>query len=288
MSVLTDAIVIGFLLSALYALVAVGFTMIFGVGGVLNVAHAAYVTIAPFLMFYATKQFGLPAWPAAILAVLFTAVFSVAVYVGPVRLVEGDPIVVVIVTLLLFLIVEEMFLALEGTAALSIPTLVSGRTKIADVTVLYNQILMFVLSWLSILGVLWYINRTRQGRAIRAVSMSKRGAALVGIKKFDISVYTWFIAGALAAIAGLFLGMFQTVVYNMGLNPLVLAFSIVILGGIGSIRGSIVGAHVIAFLETFTTSFVSPRLTGLAPLVLLVIVLVARPTGLFGREEASD
>lgn len=288
MSVILDTIVIAFLLSALYALLAVGFTMIFGVGGVLNVAHAAFITIAAFLMYYGTSLFGLNRWVAAALAVLLTGLFSVAVYVGPVRHVEGDPIVVVIVTLLIFLIVEETFLVIEGTDALSIPPLVAGKTTVLGLGVQNNQLLMFVLAWASILGVLAFVNRTRLGKAIQAVSMTERGSALVGIKKFHISVYTWFIAGVLAALGGIFLGMFQTVVYSMGLNPLVLAFSIVILGGLGSIRGSLVAAHIIGFLETFTTSFVSARLTGIAPLLLLTVVLVVRPKGLFGREEVGE
>jgi branched-chain amino acid transport system permease protein len=287
MAVTQTTLTIALLLSALYALISVGFTMIFGVGGVLNVAHAAYLTLGAYSMLYATELLGIGPWPATVLAILLTGIFSVLVYVGPVRLIEDEPIIVVIVTLLIFLIVEEVFYVIEGTSPKSLPVLLSGRVTLAGTTIQTNQVLMFVLSWLTILGLLVFVNRTTLGKAIQAVSMTKRGSTLVGINKFRISVVTWLIAGALAGLAGVFIGTFQTAVYSMGLNPLIIAFSVVILGGLGSIKGSIIAAHIIGFLETLTTSLVSPRLTGLAPLVMLVVVLIVRPMGLFGREETE-
>ena len=285
MGFIETTIVIALLISALYALISVGFTMIFGVGGVLNVAHAAFLTLGAYFMLYTTSLAGVSPFVATLVAIAATALFSVVVYVGPVKLIEDDPIIVVIVTLLIFLIVEEVFYVLEGTSPKSLPVLADGRLDLAGTVVQTNQILMFIISWVVILGLIVFVNRTTMGKAIQAVSMTKRGSTLVGIDKFYISIATWFIAGALAAIGGIFLGIFQTAVYDMGLNPLIIAFSVVILGGLGSIKGSIVAAHIIGFLETFTTSLISPRLTGLAPLVMLVIVLVVKPTGLFGREE---
>lgn len=285
MGFIETTILIALLLSALYALISVGFTMIFGVGGVLNVSHAAFLTLGAYVMLYATSIQGINPWTATLVALGATGLFSAVVYIGPVKLIEDDPIIVVIVTLLIFLIVEEVFFVLEGTAPKSLPELVSGRLSVAGTTVLANQVLMFFLSWTILLGLVLFVNRTTLGKAIQAVSMSKRGSTLVGIDKFHISVVTWLIAGILAALGGIFLGIFQTAVYDMGLSPLIIAFSVVILGGLGSIKGSIVAAHIIGFLETFTTSLISPRLTGLAPLILLVIVLVVKPTGLFGREE---
>lgn len=282
---LQTTLVIAFLISALYALISVGFTMIFGVGGVLNVAHAAFLTLGAYLMLYSTELLGLGPWMATILAVALTGLFSILVYVGPVRLIQDDPIIVVIVTLLIFLIVEEAFFVVEGTEPKSLPVLIGGRITLAGTTIQTNQILMFALSWATIVGLLLFVNRTSVGKAIQAVSMDTRGSTLVGINRFRISVATWLIAGMLAGLGGVFLGTFQTAVYNMGLNPLIIAFSVVILGGLGSIKGSIIAAHIIGFLETFTTSMISPRLTGLAPLLMLVVVLVVRPTGLFGREE---
>ncbi len=114
--------------------------------------------------------------------------------------------------------------------------------------------------------------------------MSTRGASLVGIETNRMYLYTWAVAGALAGLAGVFLGSIQTAGWAMGREPLVLSFSIVVLGGIGSIRGSLIGAYIIGFLEVFTVSYVDSSLSGLASLVVLVVILLVKPEGLFGRE----
>ncbi|MFC7165163.1 branched-chain amino acid ABC transporter permease [Halospeciosus flavus] len=130
------------------------------------------------------------------------------------------------------------------------------------------------------------VNYTRTGKAILATSMSTKGAALVGVESERMYLYTWVIAGALAGLAGVFLGSIQTASWAMGRAPLVLSFSIVVLGGIGSIRGSLIGAYVIGFLEVFTVSYIDSSLSGLASLVVLVAILLVKPEGLFGRELA--
>lgn len=150
-----------------------------------------------------------------------------------------------------------------------------------------NLLVVFVVSWLLIGGLFAFVNYTKTGKAILATSMSLRGAALVGIESDRINLYTWAIAGLLAGIAGLFLGSYQTANWAMGREPLILSFSIVVLGGLGSIRGSLVAAYVIGFLEVITTSAIDPRLSGLAGLLVLVVVLLVRPEGLFGRELAE-
>ncbi|MDY7081039.1 MAG: branched-chain amino acid ABC transporter permease [Halobacteria archaeon] len=117
--------------------------------------------------------------------------------------------------------------------------------------------------------------------------MSEKGASLVGIRSDRINLLTWVIAGALAGIAGMALGSQLGATFDMGRNPLILSFSIVVLGGIGSIRGSVVGAYLIGFLEVFVIQFISNDLTGIAPLLVLVLVLLVKPEGLFGRELAE-
>jgi branched-chain amino acid transport system permease protein len=183
--------------------------------------------------------------------------------------------------------VEETIRIAEGSQPKAIPTLVSGTTDILGNGVQNNLLVAVVLSWLLIGGLFAFINYTSTGKAILATSMSPRGAALVGIESSRINLYTWAIAGVLAGLAGLFLGSYQTANWAMGREPLILSFSIVVLGGLGSIRGSLVAAYIIGFLEVITTSAIDPRLSGLAGLVILVLVLLVRPEGLFGRELAE-
>lgn len=277
----------GLLLSSLYALIAIGFTMIFGIRGVLNVAHGASITIGGFSMYYVAGVLDFNPWIGGLAALIIPGIFSIIVYVGLVRWIEDDPVVVVIMTLLVLLIVERFFLLVAGSQGKVVPLLIEGQFNVGSVSIGANRTLAFIVSWILILGVLYFVERTLVGNAIRSLSMSERGSAIVGVNEFRVSVLTWFIAGLLAGAAGLFLSTFRTAGWDMGLSPLLLAFTIVILGGLGSIRGSVIGAYMIGFIEVFTTTYVDSRLSGLSAFVILVIILIAKPEGLFGHGEVE-
>ena len=281
-----NIVINGVVISSLYALVAIGFTMIFGVGGTINLAHGAVITIGAFAAYYVTTA-GFGIWAGVLAAIAVPALFSVLLYKGFAERRSDDVIVVMILTLLAAIVVEEAIRIVEGSQPRAIPTLVAGNTEILGNGVQNNLLVAVVLSWVLIAGLFAFVNYTKTGKAILATSMSPRGAALVGIESGRINLYTWAIAGVLAGLAGLFLGSYRTASWAMGREPLILSFSIVVLGGLGSIRGSLVAAYVIGFLEVITTSAIDPRLSGLAGLVILVLVLLVRPEGLFGRELAE-
>lgn len=274
------------LLSALYALVAIGFTMIFGIGGILNIAHGASIIVGAFSAYYVTLL-GYSIWFGALAALVLPGVFSVLVYRFIISHIEDNEVMVIIISLVVLLIVEQVVLILEGSSAVTIPSLLEGQTRILGTPIRNNRLFVFALSWALIGALFIFINRTWMGKAIRAASMSDRGADLVGVNRRTVSITVWFIAGMMAGIAGLFFGSFQTASWNMGLEPLLLSFSIVILGGIGSIRGSVIGAYVIGTLETLTVSLIDPRLAGVTSLIVLFVVLIVKPQGLFGRAEVN-
>jgi branched-chain amino acid transport system permease protein len=283
---IANIVINGAVRSSLYALVAIGFTMIFGVGGTINLAHGAVITLGAFAAYYVTTA-GFSIWLGVLAAMAIPALFSVLLYKGFAERRSDNIIIVMILTLLASIVIEQIIRIVEGTQPRAIPPLVTGNTEILGNAVQNNLLVVFVLSWVLIGGLFAFINYTSIGKAILATSMNPRGAALVGIESSRINLYTWAIAGLLAGLAGLFLGSYQTANWAMGRDPLVLSFSIVVLGGLGSIRGSLVAAYVIGFLEVITTSVINPRLTGLAGLVVLVVVLLVRPEGLFGRELAE-
>jgi branched-chain amino acid transport system permease protein len=278
-------------ISALYALVAIGFTLIFGVGGVLNLAHGASITVGAFGAYYATTLLGgagglgigVPVL-AVLAAILAAATFSALLYLLMIDRVEDDPIMVLILTLVTSVALEQLILTVFGAQPKVLPSLLDGQVAFAGTQIGTNRVGMFVLSWLLIGGLFAVINFTDTGKAVLATSMSEKGAALVGIDSNNINLLIWVFAGAFAGLAGYFLGSFQGASWAMGRNPLVLSFSIVVLGGVGSIRGSVVGAYLIGFLEVLTVSLIDASLAGLSSLVVLVVVLLVKPEGLFGRE----
>lgn len=271
---------------ALFALIAIGFTLIFGVGGVLNLAHGATITIGGFTAWYATGladniAVGLVAGMAA------GGLFSLVLYRGVIKHVHDEPVRVMILSLVTAVLIEEVARDLITTQSLGLRNLVPGSLTIAGSRVELNLIVVFVLSWVFIGALMLFITRTRTGKAILAVSMSGKGAALAGIDADRIQLYTWLVAGLLAGVAGVFLASFQNASWQMGRQPLVLSFSIVILGGLGSIKGSVVGAYIISFMEVLTVNAIDTRMSGLAGLLVLILVLLVKPEGLYGREFAE-
>jgi branched-chain amino acid transport system permease protein len=270
-------------LSALYALVAIGFTMIFGVADILNVAHGAAIILGGFSAFYVTRILGVSIWIGTIAALVIPAAFSILVYKIFVKPIEDDEIFVVIITLVILLFTENFFLVLEGTSPRTIPQLVASNLTIGSVTVQFNRVAMFAISWIVIIALFWLTNRTWLGRGIKGLSMTDRGSALVGVDRERTTIATYALAGSLAGLAGLFFAMSQGVSYDMGLEPLLLAFAIVILGGMGSIKGSVVGAYIVGTLETVTTTMIDSRMTGIVALIIMFLVIIVRPNGLYGR-----
>jgi branched-chain amino acid transport system permease protein len=280
-------------ISALYAVVAIGFTLIFGVGGVLNFAHGALITTGAFAAYFVSGtgggQLGYPTPLGLVAGMVAAGVAGGVLYLGVIQFIEDQPVTLSILTFVIGFAIQHGYRIFfeVGTGRITVPKLLDGEVALFGQSISHTNFFIFVLSWIIIAAVFYFVNETRTGQAVLATSMTRKGAALVGIDARRVNFVVWVLAAAFAGIAGVLLMLQQTGSWNMGTNPLILAFSIVILGGLGSIRGSVVGAYVIGFVETFTTSFVDTRLTGLASLVLLIAFLLAKPEGLFGREAAE-
>ncbi|WP_254820889.1 branched-chain amino acid ABC transporter permease [Haloglomus halophilum] len=273
-------------ISALYALVALGFTLIFGVGGVLNLAHGALITVGAFAAQQVFRVLGLPLPLAVLGGILAAGTVSGLLYLGVVRFIQDQTVKVILSTVIIGFLVRHAVRIVFGTGTLTLPQLFPGSAGILGESVQNNMVFVFCSSWVLILALFALVNYTTLGKAILATSMSDRGAALVGIDATRINTYTWLLAGMFAGFAGVLLTSFRSGGWRMGLDPMVLSFAIVVLGGLGSIRGSVLGAYIIGTIETVTVSVVDTRLTGVVPLLILIAVLVVRPQGLFGRAEA--
>lgn len=302
---LASILVNGALISAVYALIAIGFTMIFGVGGVLNLAHGALIMVGAYAFLVVSRDNIVPelalqpalAIPVAIVA---TAIISYGLYWVLVRHIEENVVVTFLTTVIVALAAEQLIEWYFGQTPQSvdlsqayefIPESITIQEF--DVLVLPNDVIAFVVSWLA-LGLLWfYVTKTDGGRSILATSMSERGARLTGVSIPAVRAKTWLIAGALAGIAGVFLGASNGASPGMWLNPLAIAFIVVVIGGIGSIKGSLVAAYAIGYLEETVRTldhlpFMGPNFAGVFSLLVLVLVLLIRPEGLFGREFVHE
>lgn len=276
---LTNAIIV----SSMYALVAIGLTLIYSVGGVFNLAHGVNVAIGAWLTWYLVSELGLSIWIGLGGALVVPALFSLALYWGMIKRIEDAPIIVMTVTLLIEIISEYFLRTTVGVQSTTVPQILSGNVRFLGTSVQANLLLAFVLSWVLILALFLFINRSKYGKAITAISMSEKGPALVGINQNRIYAATWLVAGMLAGLAGMFFGSYRGANWLIGQSSLFIAFPIVVLGGIGSIRGSVLAAYIIGFIEIGTITYYDPSMSGLIPFLLLIGILLARPQGLLGR-----
>jgi branched-chain amino acid transport system permease protein len=284
----------GFAISALYALGATGFTLIFGVSGVLNLAHGAIMVGAAVAAWAAAGEFGLDRYTSSLVGIVVGLLLSYLTYFATVRPIQRSrriaeaekEIYILTTTLLLGLIIQEAIAYFFTNNAKTVLPIVEGVVNVFGVRTPTNELFTAVVCWVAI-GLLWLaVNRTRRGKAVLAASMNPRGVTLVGIELSAIHFVVWTIYGLLAGIAGILLGMFLGVSsYSVG--PLTAsAFSIVVLGGLGSVSGSLAAAFVVGYLETLTAYLVSPAYRTVPSLLLLVIVMYVSPRGLFGRKTA--
>jgi len=281
----------GFAISSLYALGAAGFTLIFGVTGVLNLSHGAIMVASAVAASAASGNLGASAYLGATFGVVVGVVMSLLTYFVVVRPLQQSTklreaekeIFILTATLLWGVMIQEAIAYLYTNNAKTVLPIVDGVVAILGVRTPKNEIFTALVCWATIGGLWLFVNRTMAGKAVLAASMNPRGVTLLGIELRTVYVGVWAIYGALAGVAGVLLGMFLGVSsYSAG--PLTAsAFSIVVLGGLGSVSGALIAAYVVGYLETITAYLVSPAYRTIPALLLLVIVMYVRPRGLLGR-----
>lgn len=280
-------LVYGAVISAVYALLAVGFTLIFGVARILNLAHGAFYALGAYTVYVLTAFAGFPLAVAAICSVLFVAIFGIALerfLVRPLR--PQGSLAILMITLAVGLMVEQILLLAFGSEARNVPSFVNATFTVLGVELSGQRIIAFVGS-VVILAALWaFLQFTRLGAAILAVSQSPEGARYMGIPSDRIFSAVMGLSAAIAAAAGVLVAPFQTVIPGMGLLPLVKAFAIVVVGGLGSIPGSILGALLLGYSETIVAFMISIEWSQIVSVAATLLMLIIRPAGFFGKRAA--
>lgn len=288
---LTQILIDGFAISALYALGATGFTLIFGVSGVLNLSHGALMVTAATAAWAFSDQLGWGTYTGALGGVavgLASALLTYFVVVRPIQRSRAIPqeekeIFVLTGTLLWGIMIQDLIAYFFTSNPRTVLPLVPGVMGILGQRTPINELATAVICW-AVIGLLWlFVNRTRSGKVLLAASINPRGVTLLGFELSQIYILVWAIYGVLAAVAGVLLAMFLGVSSDSIGQLTASAFSIVVLGGLGSVTGSLIAAYVVGYLETVTAYLVSPALRTIPSLILLVLVVYIRPQGLLGR-----
>jgi len=269
---------------SVYALLAIGFSLIFGAARIVNLAHTAFYMVAAYIIYYVAHRMGLhPVWGIATALILVTlfGLFVYEFFIDPIREHEGA---VLIATIALGMIMQELMLIKFSGDFRSVPSLIGGFVTIAGVKVTNQQLLTFFMA-LVVLSIIWFLLlKTRLGLAIRSTAQDREVANLMGMNVSRVALFTMAVSVALAAFTGAVVAPLQIVYPGMWMHPLVMMMAVVVLGGLGSIKGSFIGAYILGLAEAMVV-FIVPMgayLKGSVALSVMIIVLLIRPEGLFG------
>jgi branched-chain amino acid transport system permease protein len=279
-----DIIITSLINGSTYALLAIGFSLIFGVARIVNIAHTAFYMVAAFCIFYVTHHWGIHPIVGMLIGVPLVTLLGMVTYrifIAPIREHEAA---VLIGTIALAIALQEVMLLIFSGDYRSVPPLVQGYFTIIGVKVFYQQLVTFVAA-LVILGALrLLLMHTRLGLAIRSTAQDREVANLMGMNEARVALYTVGISIALAGFTGAVIVPLTIVEPFMWLHPLIMMMAVVVLGGLGSIKGSFVAAYILGFAEAAVV-FLIPMgafLKGSVALSIMILVLLIRPEGLFG------
>lgn len=279
-----DIIITGLISGSVYALLAIGFSLTFGVARIVNIAHTAFFMLAAYCIYFFAENMGLhPFWGMGIAIILVTLLGMLAYkfLINPIREHEGAVLIGTIALAIAFQ--ELMFIKFTGTY-LSVPALVKGFFSILGVKVFYQQLLTFFVAALVMAGLWVLLMKTRLGLAIRSTAQDREVANLMGINEAQAAMITMGISVGLAALTGAIVVPLTILEPLMWMHPLIMMMAAVVLGGLGSLKGSFVGAYILGFAEALVV-FLAPMgafLKGSVALSIMILVLLIRPEGLFG------
>jgi branched-chain amino acid transport system permease protein len=278
----------GMALGMAYALIAVGYTLVFGILRLVNFSHGAvYAFGAHMVVFFIGMNFGL--LPAVVFGILLSGLLGVLIdkiALNPLRKKKSPNISALITTIGVSYIIQNLLVLGFGSGRKSFPKLIETRSiMIGEAQITNIQLLMLVVSVVLFLSLTVLVKYTKIGLAMRAVEQHETNAALMGIPTSFIISFTFFLGGLTAAIASVLIGSHYEIVYpTMGMMIGLKAFSAAVLGGIGVFYGSIVGGLLIGLTEALAATWFGAEYRDSVAFIVLILVLILRPMGLFGKK----
>jgi branched-chain amino acid transport system permease protein len=271
------------------ALVAIGFSFVFGISGIANFAYGAFYLLGGFLTYIFLNSLGLPYWMSAICSILILFVLGALTYRFAVQRIRGAMLSEVVVTMGLGIFITEM---LRATGFIGhnryLPAFIPGYVEIAGVGI-ENQRLMIILIGLLLFLVLWAVTRyTRIGLAFRAMSQDELTALSIGLNNNLLAMLSMGIGAVLAVVAALCIIPQGFLTVDGAYDVLIYALAVGVLGGLGSTTGIIVGAFIIGYAQTTTATLFSSQWVMVVTFLAIVLVLFIKPSGIFGKQKELE
>lgn len=275
------------ILGGTYALLGIGLTLIFGIMRVVNFTHGELYAFGAYMMYATVMLLGVNFFLALVLAVILGVALGAAIEFILLRKLRGadiDTTMLVMIGAWIVMQNTEQFVWTGVAKSIDNP-FPSSPLVIGPVSVSWNRLFVFIMAITLIIATYAVINRTRLGKAMRATFQDRDTAALMGIQIGNVYLATFALGSGLAAAAGALLGPVFVVVPTMGDMASLKAFAIVILGGLGSVPGATIGGFILAFMEELGAGYVSSGYRDAMGFLLIIIILLFKPTGLFAQKE---
>ncbi len=272
----------------IYALVAVGITLVFGLTGMVNFAHGELMMIGAYVVYYVAKDGGAKFLLGLVAAIAVVGLLSMASDRLLFRQTFGRPINGFIVSLGLIIIFQNAIIGLEGTSPRFVGTMVSGVVEIGDVRVSIQRLFAVVLALALLVGMYWVIQRTRFGLALQATAMDREIAGLMGINILRTITLTFLLGGLLAGAAGALVSALAPITPLLGHSYITKGFAVALLGGLGSVKGALAASLLVGMTESLVSALGWSEWVGVSTFALMIAVLLVRPQGLFRGVEGSS
>ena len=283
-----EQLINGLRTGSIYALIAIGYTMVYGIAKMINFAHGDIIMVGAYALYFSISVLGLPVPVALLLTVIVCSVLGVLIEkiaYKPLRKAQRLAVLITAIGMSFFL--QSSSLLIFGSTPIPFQSVIPNENiKVGPVIISSITLVTLVVTAVAMILLTLFINKTKMGSAMRAVSEDKGAAELMGINVNSTISMTFAIGSALAAVAGiLYISQYQSMKPTLGALPGIKAFVAAVLGGIGSIPGAMLGGILLGLIESVSKAYISTELADAIVFGVLIVVLLFRPSGLLGKKK---
>lgn len=280
----------GISLGSIYAVIALGYTMVYGIAKMLNFAHGDVIMVGSYVVFVLTTKAGMNPYLALVISMAFCTLLGITIERFAYKPLRGAaPLAVLITAIGVSYLLQNLALLIFGSQVKNFKSIITLKPLSfanGQIVITFETIVTIVVTVLIMLGLTLFVNKTKPGRAMLAVSEDKGAAQLMGVNVNGTIALTFAIGSGLAAVAGVLLcSTYPTLSSQTGAMPGIKAFVAAVLGGIGSIPGAMIGGLVIGIIEILGRSYISSQMADAIVFSVLIVVLLVKPTGILGKKN---
>lgn len=288
MESIIEQIINGMRSGSIYALIALGYTMVYGIAKMINFAHGDIIMVGAYTLYVSIAKLNMPVWLAVITTIVVCAVLGITIERIAYKPLRKAPSLAVLITAIgMSFLLQSIALLIFNANPITVKSIITLKAvTIGGVTITGTTMITLIVTFICMVALTLFINKTKAGSAMRAVSEDKEAAQLMGINVNRTISMTFAIGSALAAVAGImFVCQFQSIKPTLGALPGIKAFVAAVLGGIGSVPGAMLGGILLGIIESVSKAYISTELSDAIVFGVLVLVLLVKPSGLLGKNR---